>query len=82
VTRNDNGDTPLHAAAYEGHLDQVPGEILTKERMATRNYDGVSVASLAVERGHISQIPEASRPKAFGPVSRLLRRISRTRTPF
>ena len=39
---------PLHAAAYEGHLDQVPPEILTVERIGTRNYDGVSVASLAV----------------------------------
>jgi hypothetical protein len=63
-------------------MDQVPAELLTAERVGTRNYDGVSVARLAMERGFITQIPEASRPKAFGAVSRLLRRISRTRTPF
>jgi ankyrin repeat protein len=82
MTRNDNGDTPLHAAAYEGHLDQVPAAILTPERVATRNYDGISVAALAAEKGFISQIPEASRPRSLGPVSRFLRRISRTRSPF
>ncbi len=82
VIRNDNGDTPLHAAAYEGFLYQVPASVLTHERMGTRNYDGISVAALAADRGHLSQIPQSSRPKTFGPVSRLLRRISRTRTPF
>ena len=61
---------------------QEPSSLLTPERVATRNYDGITVAALAAERGFISQIPEASRPKAFGPVSRLLRRISRARTPF
>jgi hypothetical protein len=60
----------------------VPVSVLTPQRVATRNYDGVSVAALAAERGFISQIPEASRPKALGPVSRLLRKLSRTRSPF
>jgi hypothetical protein len=60
----------------------VPAALLTPERVATRNYDGISVAALAAEKGFISQIPEASRPKSLGPVSRLLRRISRTRSPF
>jgi hypothetical protein len=50
--------------------------------VATRNYDGISVASLASERGFIGQIPEASRPRTMGSVSRFLRRLSRTRSPF
>jgi len=82
MTRNDNGDTPLHAAAYYGHLDQVPAELLTRERVGARNYEGISVAALATERGFASQIPEGSRPKTFGSVSRLLRKLSRTRSPF
>ena len=71
-----------HAAAYEGHLDQVPAALITPERLALRNYDGISVLSLAVERGFTEQLPQACRPRSFGPVARLLRRISRTRTPF
>jgi ankyrin repeat protein len=82
MTRNDNGDTPLHAAAYEGHLDQVPEALLTRERVATRNYDGISVASLAAERGFTSQIPASARPKTTTSVSRFLRRLTRTRSPF
>jgi len=82
MTRNDNGDTPLHAAAYEGHLDQVPEALLTRERVAARNYDGISVAALASERGFESQIPAASRPKSSHSVSRFLRRLTRTRSPF
>jgi ankyrin repeat protein len=82
MTRNDNGDTPLHAAAFEGHLDQVPAALLTRERLSTRNYDGISVAALAIERGFISQVPEHARPKSYGPFMRLLRRVSRARSPF
>jgi ankyrin repeat protein len=82
MTRNDHGDTPLHAAAYEGHLDQVPAALLTRERVGTRNYDGISVAALASERGFLSQIPASAQPKRYGPVSRLLRKLSRTRSPF
>ena len=82
MTRNDNGDTPLHAAAYEGHLDQLPVSLLTIERLSARNYDGISVISLAAQRGFISQVPEAVRPRSKGPVSRLLRRIAGTRAPF
>jgi ankyrin repeat protein len=82
MTRNDNGDTPLHAAAFEGHLDQVPPALLTRERLAARNYDGISVIGLASDRGFLSQIPEAARPKSHGPMFRLLRKLSSTRSPF
>jgi len=82
LTRNDNGDTPLHAAAYEGHLDQVPASLLTRENMATRNYEGISVAALAAERGFTSQIPSSARPRSMGSISRLLRRLSGTQSPF
>ena len=82
LTRNDNGDTPLHAAAHEGHLDQVPAGVLTRETAATRNYDGLSVIQTALDRGHLEQIPLEARPKIASPIRRFLRKIGRSRAPF
>ncbi len=76
------GNTPLHAAAYEGHLDQIPPQLLTRERMGTRNYDGVSVAQTALDRGFLDQIPEDARPRSVNAFSRFLRKLSNTRAPF
>ena len=63
LTRNDNGDTPLHAAAYEGHLDQIPPSLFTPDLLAVRNYDGVAVGRVAVTRGFAGQLPTDVRPK-------------------
>jgi hypothetical protein len=60
----------------------VPRALLTRERLAARNYDGISVGALATERGFLMQIPEDVRPKSHGPVFRLLRKLSSTRSPF
>ena len=60
----------------------MPADVLTRENTSTRNYEGVSVAALAAERGFIAQIPHAARPKRYGLFSRMLRRISNTRPPF
>ena len=82
LTRNDNGDTPLHAAAYEGHLDQIPVELLTPENIAVRNYEGVSVWRTARDRNFDHQIPPASRPRNLGPITRMMRQLFQTRAPF
>ncbi|MGH6990987.1 MAG: hypothetical protein ACRES9_06155, partial [Gammaproteobacteria bacterium] len=82
LTRNDNGDTPLHAAAYEGHLDQVPRELLTPERIGTRNYDGLTVLKTALNRGFENQLPEDVRPRKMGPIRRFLHNLGRRRVPF
>jgi hypothetical protein len=50
--------------------------------VATRNSEGISVAGLAAERGFTSQIPVSARPKSYGSVSRFLRRLTRSRSPF
>jgi hypothetical protein len=60
----------------------VPPNLLTAERLATRNYEGVSVVRLAEDRGHVAQIPEDARPKSYGPLGRVWRRFSSTRAPF
>ena len=75
MTRNDNGDTPLHAAAFEGHLDQVPLSLLSRETLGARNYDGVSVGRTAISRGYAAQLPPALRPRDPGPVGKLLLRL-------
>ncbi|HYD85213.1 MAG TPA: ankyrin repeat domain-containing protein, partial [Opitutus sp.] len=82
LTRNDNGDTPLHAAAYEGHLDQVPLGLLTEENLNVRNYEGVSVGRTAINCGYSEHIPAPFRPKERGPIGRFLERIGATRPPF
>ena len=82
LTRNDNGDTPLHAAAYEGHLNQIPSELLSPANVGTRNYDGLTVAQTALDRGFYGQIPENSRPKRYGPLRRFLHGLGRSKAPF
>jgi ankyrin repeat protein len=72
LVNNDHGDTPLHAAAFEGHLDQIPAELLDAEVLGKRNYDGVTPLRTAMRRGHVEQLPEALRPRPIGPLRRLL----------
>ena len=81
LTRNDHGDTPLHAAAYEGHLDQVPPPLLTAENLGARNYDGVTPVRIAASRGFIEQLPPSVRPKPAGMFTRLLHQVGLVRGP-
>ncbi|MBP6307525.1 MAG: hypothetical protein KA334_02305, partial [Opitutaceae bacterium] len=81
LTRNDNGDTPLHAAAYEGHLDQIPAKFFTAELLNSRNYGGLTVGRLAIERSHLDQIPPHLRPRDNA-LTRLLIRLGLRRAPF
>ena len=63
---------PLHAAAHEGHLDQIPAGLITAALLATRNYEGVTPLATAMRRGHIEQLPDELRPKVPGLVQRTL----------
>jgi ankyrin repeat protein len=75
LTRNEHGDTPLHAAAFEGHLDQLPQELLTAANLSVRNYAGITPLKAATLRGHSDQLPEGLRPKNPSPLSRLLGKL-------
>ena len=57
-------------------------KLLTPVRIATRNYDGVTVARLALDRGFLDQIPESARPKTMGPFRRFLHKIASSEAPF
>jgi ankyrin repeat protein len=82
LTRNDNGDTPIHAAAFAGHLNQIPAELLTADRLSCRNYERVTALQTAIDRGFADQLPEQFRPKPETAMHRLLRRIGGARLPF
>ena len=62
----------LHAAAAEGHLDQIPAELLTRAATGARNYQGLTVAALAKQSGHFDQIPRHARPLPPGLIGWLL----------
>ena len=44
---NKNGWTVAHAAAFHGHLDQVPSKLVTPALMRLSNGGGESVGSIA-----------------------------------
>ena len=51
------GETPLHVAASEGHLHQIPG--LTAEFLATvKDNDGWTPLHVATRYSHLAQIPD------------------------
>ncbi|MBT5903015.1 MAG: hypothetical protein HOH58_13005, partial [Opitutaceae bacterium] len=56
--------------------------LLTADTLQARNYNGVSVIRTAVVRGYVAQLPESSRPKPQGRVSRTLEKLGLTRPPF
>ena len=82
LTRNDHGDTALHAAAFAGHLDQIPAALLTAELLDIRNYDGVTPIQTAARTGHLDQIPAELRPKPPGWLQRTIKRIGDTKFPW
>ena len=63
ISRNEFGDTPMHAAAVEGHLDDIPREFLTPATMTVRNYNGGTPVGAAIRYGHIAQLPPEFVPK-------------------
>ena len=81
ISRNDFGDTPLHAAAVEGHLNQIPREFLNRATLLIRNYNGGTPIGAALRHGHIDQLPEEFRPKEPNAFQRLLYKIGLTRPP-
>jgi hypothetical protein len=54
---DETGYTPLHEAAVQGHLDQVPAELLTVENMTMWNWLGVTPIHSAAKYGHLDQVP-------------------------
>jgi hypothetical protein len=75
ISRNDFGDTPMHAAAVEGHLDVIPPEFLTAATLNVRNYNGGTPVGAAVRYGHVSQLPAEFAPKPPSAWQRLLYKI-------
>ena len=74
--RNDFGDTPLHAAALEGHLLRIPRALLNEQTLTIRNYNGSTPRDAAISRGYTHQLPEELRPKALSAWQKFIRRFS------
>jgi ankyrin repeat protein len=55
--RDDHGATPLHLAAAEGHLDQIPPGLFAAELLGLRNREGLTPIDLARKQGHVHQLP-------------------------
>jgi ankyrin repeat protein len=47
-----------HKAARNGHLDQIPKELLTAENLLQPNNSGWTCLHIAAERGHLGQVPK------------------------
>jgi len=60
VDRQRHGDTAVHAAAFAGHLDQIPPRCSQPSCSNVRNYDGITPIRTAERNGHLDQIPLAS----------------------
>ena len=54
---NKEGFTPLQQAAYNGHLDQVPVELLTKENMLLPDKEGFTPLQWAAIKVQLDQVP-------------------------
>jgi hypothetical protein len=72
----------VHAAAFAGHLDQIPASLLTAELLNVHNYDAVTPVRTAERSGHLDQIPVSLRPKPPGLLHRLIKRIGDTQAPW
>src|SRR6267154_385233 len=81
ISRNDFGDTPLHAAAVEGHLKDVPREFINHATLSIRNYTGGTPIGAAIHNGHADQLPEEFRPKPPTIVQKILYRTGFSRPP-
>jgi ankyrin repeat protein len=52
------GNNLYHFAAYNGHLDQIPKELLTEENLLKPDNDRGSCLHFAAREGHLDQIPK------------------------
>ncbi len=82
MTRNDDGDTPLHAAAAAGYFRQIPAGLLTAEMVGLRNYTGVTPYAAAAHAGYSDQIPPQFRPKPPGPLQQAMIKLGFSKPPF
>ena len=55
--KNEDGNTPIHEAAYHGHLDQIPPPLLTQENIRIENESYNTPLHRAAYHGHLDQIP-------------------------
>ena len=62
LVADDAGLTPMHLAAYFGHLDQIPSSVFANEAIGLKyNDDGDNFYDVAANAGHLDQIPAAQR---------------------
>jgi hypothetical protein len=57
LKKNKSGETPLHLAAMEGFLEQIPEEILTEENLRLNDHDGWCPLFWAGDRDQLNWIP-------------------------
>jgi ankyrin repeat protein len=82
VSRNDFGDTPLHAAAVEGHLKDVPPQFLNRTTLTIKNYTGATAIRAAIHNGHADQLPAEFQPQPPTFVQKLLHKTGFFRPPY
>jgi ankyrin repeat protein len=58
IQKNTLADTLYHDAAWEGHLDKLPKELLTAENLLQPNNYGWTCLQIAARNGHLDQIPK------------------------
>jgi len=51
------GDTPLHRAAKNGQIAEIPSQLLDTELFMAKNNAGETPLHVAAEHGHLDQVP-------------------------
>ena len=72
--------TPARAAIAPTVAGLSPAMLLTAETIETRNYEGLTVSRIAVDRKFVHQIPEAVRPKPPGALKRFISKLGERTT--
>jgi ankyrin repeat protein len=58
LQKDSHESTLYHKAAYHGHLDKIPKELLTAENLLQPNNSGWTCLHFAAMGGHLDQIPK------------------------